>query len=59
MATETDPVCGMQIDQSDAAGQSEFGGSTYFFCSTSCKEQFDDNPRRYLQEQSDSAGGGA
>ena len=53
MAKATDPVCGMQIETSDAAGQSEFEGRTYYFCSSSCKEQFDANPARFTSEQSE------
>ncbi len=53
MTTETattvlDPVCGMNIDPAEAAGQSLYRGTTYFFCSPSCKERFDADPERYL-----------
>lgn len=47
---QTDPVCGMQISEEDAAGQSEFEGRTYYFCSSACKEQFDANPTRFTSE---------
>jgi Cu+-exporting ATPase len=47
METQTDPVCRMQVDPDDAAGQSEYQGRTYYFCSDSCKTQFDENPARY------------
>ena len=47
MALHTDPVCGMQIDESDAAGQSEHEGSTYYFCSAACKGKFDESPSEY------------
>ena len=30
-----DPVCGMAVDPSKAAGRSEYHGKTYFFCSKS------------------------
>lgn len=48
-ATENrvDPVCGMQIEIRDAAGQSDYEGRTYYFCSSSCKEQFDANPAQF------------
>jgi len=42
-----DPVCGMTIDPAKATGQSNYRGHTYYFCSTSCKEQFDANPAKY------------
>ena len=43
----TDPVCGMQIDERQAAGQSDDQGQTYDFCSARCKQQFDQNPESY------------
>lgn len=48
MAMQNDPVCGMQIEQADAAGQSEYEGRTYYFCSPVCKEKFDANPTRFI-----------
>jgi P-type Cu+ transporter len=44
----TDPVCGMTIDPADAAGTSEFGGRTIYFCSTHCKAKFDADPASYM-----------
>jgi uncharacterized membrane protein YraQ (UPF0718 family)/YHS domain-containing protein len=43
----TDPVCGMTVDPATAAGRSTFDGGTYFFCSSGCKETFDQDPGRY------------
>ena len=43
----TDPVCKMQIDESTAAGKSEYQGKTYYFCAQSCKTKFDANPQPY------------
>ncbi len=45
-----DPVCGMQVDERQAAGQSEYQGEIYYFCSTRCKQQFDQDPERYTGE---------
>ena len=50
MAKRTDPVCGMQVEEKDAAGQSEHEGSTYYFCSPSCKEKFDQSPEDYTDQ---------
>jgi len=36
-----DPVCGMLIDPADAAGSSQYDGTTYYFCASSCKSEFD------------------
>lgn len=47
MTTHTDPVCGMQVDENRAAGKSEHGGKTYFFCSGGCQAKFEENPERY------------
>lgn len=45
--TVKDPVCGMNINPDQAAGQSEYKGQTYYFCSPGCKRQFDQNPEKY------------
>ena len=47
MATATDPVCGMKTEESDAAATSEYKGTTYYFCSEDCKEEFDEDPESY------------
>lgn len=47
-ANATDPVCGMTIPTSSAAGKSEHGGTTYHFCSAGCKAKFDADPHKYL-----------
>lgn len=39
-----DPVCGMTIEEKDVFGTSSYKGTTYFFCSDKCKEDFDKNP---------------
>src|SRR5258708_38376829 len=44
-----DPVCGMQVDPAKAAGQSQYQGRTYSFCSLGCKKKFDLNPAQYMQ----------
>jgi Cu+-exporting ATPase len=53
MAVQTkvkDPVCGMTIEAENAAGVSEFGGETYYFCSQNCKEKFDANPAQFAAD---------
>lgn len=47
ITTHKDPVCGMQIEAADAAGQSEYQGQTIYFCSSACKEKFDANPAQF------------
>jgi YHS domain-containing protein len=46
-----DPVCGMQVNEEQAASRGltgEFQGPTYFFCSSDCHQQFEQNPQRYI-----------
>jgi Cu+-exporting ATPase len=50
-AYATDPICGMQVDPATAAGASEYQGTTYSFCSSGCKRQFDKDPQRYVAQQ--------
>ena len=42
-----DPVCKMQVDESKAAGKSEYQGKTYYFCASVCKTKFDREPQKY------------
>src|SRR4030066_160016 len=43
-----DPVCKMTIEDKDAVGTSTYKGTTYYFCSMPCKEDFEKNPESYL-----------
>lgn len=43
-----EPVCGMDIDEQDAARTLEHAGQRYFFCSHSCIDKFRVDPERYL-----------
>lgn len=49
--TVQDPVCGMDIDSHDAAGQLVYKGKTYFFCGPTCKEKFEKHPDKYSAEK--------
>ena len=44
-----DPVCGMNVDENKAAGTAGYKGKTYYFCSSSCKAQFEKQPEKYVQ----------
>ncbi|WP_447984723.1 heavy metal translocating P-type ATPase [Nitrospira sp. Nam74] len=46
-ATAIDPVCGMAVDPSHAAGSYEHAGQTYYFCNVSCLNRFKADPARY------------
>src|SRR4030043_154818 len=47
----TDPVCRMTIDDKDAVATSRYKGTTYYFCSEACKENFDKNPDSFVSEK--------
>ncbi len=37
----------MQVEAANAAGQSEYGGQTIYFCSLACKQRFDADPSQF------------
>ena len=41
---EIDPICGMEVDPSAAAGAWPYEGVTYYFCSVGCLERFKADP---------------
>jgi len=45
---QTDPVCGMQVDEKSAAANSNYKDKTYFFCAVGCREQFEQAPDKYI-----------
>ncbi len=45
-----DPVCGMDIAESDAAARIEYEGRAYFFCSKSCAANFEAHPQQYIHD---------
>ncbi len=47
MPSHKDPICGMQVEEQNAAGQSDYQGKTYYFCSPGCKSKFDQGPEQY------------
>jgi len=46
-----DPVCHMEVRESEAAATSEYQGKTYYFCAVGCKKAFDENPEKYLAQE--------
>ena len=46
--TRKDPVCGMDVNPEQAAGQYEHRGTTYYFCHPNCLEKFRAEPAKYL-----------
>lgn len=47
---EKDPVCGMDVDTTDAYTHTH-EGKTYYFCSEGCVEEFKEHPRDYLDPE--------
>jgi P-type Cu+ transporter len=52
-----DPVCGMDVQPEQAAGQSEFHGRTFYFCCPACKDKFDKDPERFAQQSGSAMAG--
>ncbi len=48
--TVKDPVCGMEIDPSNAVATEEHEGQTYYFCSAACHDKFLADPGAYVGE---------
>lgn len=46
--TFVDPVCGMEVTPSGAAGSYDYKGKTYYFCGPGCKRSFEKDPEKYL-----------
>lgn len=44
-----DPVCGMVVDEKNAAATASYEGQMYYFCSAGCKSKFEKDPGRYAQ----------
>jgi len=42
-----DPVCNMNVDEKTAKYTSEIDGNKIYLCSSTCKQQFDQNPSKY------------
>jgi YHS domain-containing protein len=53
--TAVDPVCGMTVVKANAKATFDYKGTTYYFCSTNCKESFAKEPEKYLKAQADKA----
>jgi Cu+-exporting ATPase len=53
MVIVRDPVCGMQINESEAVGKVEFGGMVYHFCSPFCRAAFIEEPDKFVPTKND------
>ena len=43
-----DPVCGMSVERATARHVVERAGQRFYFCSTTCRQKFEDDAARYL-----------
>jgi Cu+-exporting ATPase len=46
--TAVDPVCGMTVVKQSAQNVFDHSGTTYYFCSRSCRDRFAANPQMFL-----------
>ena len=44
----TDPICGMEVEPSKAAGKHVYNGQSYYFCSHHCLAKFKEDPEKFL-----------
>jgi len=42
-----DPLCNMNVDEKTAKYVSEINGQKVYLCSTTCKQQLENNPSKY------------
>ncbi len=53
MALVTDPMCGMQLESSQAAAQTIYQDQVYFFCSEECRRTFEENPKEFVGQSAE------
>ncbi len=46
--THIDPVCGMTVTATTAAGKYDYKGKTYYFCGPGCMRSFQKEPEKFL-----------
>ena len=44
-----DPVCHMEVSDENAAGQTNYNGKDYYFCSKACEQKFERDPEQYIE----------
>ena len=48
-----DPVCGMDVGEKKVTQKTFYKGNTYYFCSATCKKEFDKDPGKFVKSQGD------
>ncbi|MGE0201554.1 MAG: heavy metal translocating P-type ATPase [Candidatus Melainabacteria bacterium] len=51
MATEIDPICGMEVKVDQSSLSVTHHGKAYYFCSSGCLKKFQVDPEKYLSNQ--------
>ncbi|MBI2970222.1 MAG: heavy metal translocating P-type ATPase [Gammaproteobacteria bacterium] len=51
-----DPVCGMQVAEKRSAGSSVYEHTSYYFCSTGCRNKFEADPATFVARSSAHSG---
>jgi YHS domain-containing protein len=51
-----DPVCGMEVDEQQAAATAEYQGTIYYFCAPGCKRAFEKEPEKYIANTTQMSG---
>jgi YHS domain-containing protein len=46
-----DLVCGMYLDKDAIRSTDVYKGKTYYFCSNTCKKEFESAPQRYAKQE--------
>lgn len=45
-----DLVCGMKVHPAETTLHTQYEGKTYYFCNIACKENFVNDPKKYLDK---------
>lgn len=51
MSQVRDPVCGMMIDSSTAAGRTTYESQDVYFCSDQCRRTFEASPEQFERHE--------
>jgi YHS domain-containing protein len=43
-----DPVCGVELEKTDATAAADYHGEIYYFCSAACKVRFLSSPQSFV-----------
>lgn len=53
-----DPICRRELDEDEIAQTSEYQGTTYRFCSLSCRAAFERQPEKFHKNKKEAIRGG-